>query len=376
MEPVASALATPQEERRALSRVGAYIFSYLLAALLLVSLIHASGVWNFLANTRLLDLMIRVGIVEYHDEQTGFIRGIPDLDYFLKSQDPIKWGLVELAAFVFFLYWILKAVQFHALVRFCGIRGTFTQHARAYLEGIGVNRLLPYDAGNVRMAAAFQSQGAPLPRISQALFLSDITRVLEIVTFALVGLALVGWSVWIGQLIWPLVILLLSYFLVRPGRKHPERAVLQGTLRDGLQAIRVLSHHPLELARVGVLSLFAFGFIEVAAYIIAMAFTSTHVILHVGFPVLLMGVVGGAIAQLIPVSPGGIGQFEWGMAAALYIGGLGLPECVAIAVLTNVFRYVTGTLLLAWVYILRVDYSFEVLKHVEPRPLVRSDSPE
>ncbi len=94
------------------------------------------------------------------------------------------------------------------------------------------------------------------------------------------------------------------------------------------------------------------------------------------FSVLLMGVVGGYIARLIPVTPGGIGQFEWGFAAALYVGGLGLPECVAIAILDNFIRYVTGTLLLLWVYILRVDYSFEVLKRVESKPLARTEPAE
>src|SRR5262245_8214556 len=99
-----------------------------------------------------------------------------------------------------------------------------------------------------------------------------------------------------------------------------------------------------------------------------MAFTGNHVILSVSFSTLLMGVVGGYIARLIPVTPGGIGQFEWGFAAGLYLGGLGFPECVTIAVLDNFIRYISGTLLFAWVYILRVDYSFEVLKRVlEPK---------
>jgi len=98
-----------------------------------------------------------------------------------------------------------------------------------------------------------------------------------------------------------------------------------------------------------------------------MAFTSTHVILNVNFTILLMAIVASYIARLIPVTPGGIGQFEWGFAAGLYLGGLGWPECVTIAVLDNFVRYASGTLLWVWVYILRVDYSFEVLKRVEPR---------
>src|SRR5262249_33692783 len=131
-------LETQSIERRKVDLVWSYTFSYLLGAFLLVALIWSSGVWNFLANTRLLSVLIDSGVVSYHDAQTGFIRGVPDLKYFLKSQDPIKWGLVEGAAFLFLIFWLIKAAQFHGLCQFTGVSGTFTQHARAYLEGIGV----------------------------------------------------------------------------------------------------------------------------------------------------------------------------------------------------------------------------------------------
>jgi hypothetical protein len=281
MEPTAVTLADASlpEERRALDRVGSYLFSYILGALLLGSLIYASGVWNFLGNTRLLDLLIRVGVVEYHDAQSGLIQGIPDLQYFLKSQDPIKWGLVELAAVIFLVFWLIKAVQFHAIAKFCGIRGTFTQHARAYLEGLGVNRLLPYNAGQIRMAGAFQAQGASIPRVAQAVYLSEIFIVFEIAAFAAFGLWQLGWSRWLGMLFWPLVILALSYFIVRSRRGAPHAGVFPGNRKDAAQSLRTLSQRPLEFSKIGLLSLAAFGLEDIAAYVIAMAFTSEHVIL-------------------------------------------------------------------------------------------------
>jgi uncharacterized membrane protein YbhN (UPF0104 family) len=350
-----------------MDRVWSYTFSYLLAAILLGALIWTSGVWNFLANTRLLSVLIDSGIVSYHDAQTGFIRGVPDLKYFLKSQDPIKWGLVEGAGLVFLLFWLIKAAQFHGFCEFVGIRGTFTQHARAYLEGIGVNRLVPYNQGLVRMAKFMEAQGAPIERVIQAAFLGELFVVIEIVVYAAYGPYGLGWSVWLAQIFWSLVILGLSYLMARPNRYYPESSIVPLHLEEVKGAFRALAKKPMTFTKLTVLSLLAFGLEDIGAYMIAMGFTSTHVILNVNFSILLMAIVASYIARLIPVTPGGVGQFEWGFAAGLYLGGVGWPECVTIAVLDNFVRYVSGSLLWAWVYILRVDYSFEVLKRVEPK---------
>src|SRR5215813_4952533 len=177
----------PHEERRKMDLVWSYTFSYLLGALLLAALIWSSGIWNFLANTRLLSVLIDSGVVSYHDAQTGFIRGVPDLKYYLKSQDPIKWGLVEGAALIFLVFWLIKAAQFHGFCQFVGVRGTFTQHARAYLEGIGVNRLLPFNQGIVRMTRFMEGQRAAGNRVAQAVFLAELFVVVEIVVYAAYG---------------------------------------------------------------------------------------------------------------------------------------------------------------------------------------------
>ncbi len=350
-----------------MDHVWSYAFSYLLGALLLGALIYSSGVWNFLANTRLLSVLIDAGVVSYHDAQTGMVRGVPDLKYFLKSQDPIKWGLVEGAAFVFLLFWLIKAAQFHGFCKFAGVRGTFTQHARAYLEGVGVNRLLPFNQGLVRMVRFMEGQGAPGDRVTQAVLLGELFVVLEIVVYAAYGPFGLGWSVWLAQMFWALVICGLCYLVARPNRLYPEPSIIPMKWRDVKQSFRALARRPMTFTKLTVLSLLAFGLEDIAAYMIAMAFTSTHVILNVNFSTLLMAIVASYIARLIPLTPGGIGQFEWGFAAGLYLGGVGWPECVTIAVLDNLVRYASGSLLWAWVYILRVDYSFEVLKRVEPR---------
>jgi uncharacterized membrane protein YbhN (UPF0104 family) len=337
------------DDRRKVDLVWSYTFSYLLGALLLGVLIWSSGVWNFLANTRLLSVLIDSGVVSYHDAQTGFIRGVPDLKYFLKSQDPVKWGLIEGAALLFFLFWIIKAAQFREFCQLTGARGTFSQHARFYLEGIGVNRFLPFNQGLVHLVQSMEAQGAPAAPLIQATFLAELFVVIEIVVYAAYGPYGLGWSVWLAQMFWSLVILGLCYLMVRPNRLYPEPSILPLKWSDVKDTFRALSRRPMTLTKLTLLSLLAFGLEDIAAYMIAMGFTSTHVILNVNFTILLMAIVASYIARLIPVTPGGIGQFEWGFAAGLYLGGLGWPECVTIACLDNFVRYASGTLLWIWV---------------------------
>ena len=86
------------------------------------------------------------------------------------------------------------------------------------------------------------------------------------------------------------------------------------------------------------------------------AYDTNNVLISVPTPMLIMGVVGGYIARQIQVTPGGIGQFEVGFAAGLYVGDLpwvahNAPnlfyDLVVIAVLVQFFRFVAGMILLA-----------------------------
>jgi len=68
------------------------------------------------------------------------------------------------------------------------------------------------------------------------------------------------------------------------------------------------------------------------------------VILNIQFDVIVMAVVGGYLARFIIVTPGGLGQWEWGFALPLYIGGMGMPEAASAALLMTGIRYLTGGL--------------------------------
>jgi uncharacterized membrane protein YbhN (UPF0104 family) len=356
-------MATPAVRRRTSEGIGPaprgllgpFSLAYLLGLLLLVALIYNGGVWNVLANTRLLSPLIKGGFIALTDQDEGLLvpNGIPDLTYYQKAVDPVDWGLLALAAAVFVLIWALKAIQFHGLARYAGLTGSFGQHARAHFYGHGLNRVFPYRVGDVATASALEGQGVPLERAAQVVYVAGAFVVFEIFVFAIIGLFYSGFTTWLTELFWPVVMLGVAYLITRRGRSRAEhRERRRRAVADARQALLALAQRPALLARLAALSLAAFFLVELSAYMVAQSFTSATVILNVDFSVILMGVVGGYIARLIPVTPGGIGQWEWGFAIPLYVGGLGFPEAVTLPLLVTTLRYLTGGLVFAVVTML------------------------
>jgi len=330
----ASRPAAPATPRGPLAALG---LSALLGLVLLGGLIIIAGPWAIAANTRLLRLLIAGGIVKYHDRQAGLIEGIPNYEYYIASQDPIKWAVLLGVIAIYLLIWGLKAIQFHHIARHYGVEGTLGRHTRTYTYGLLYRETLPFRFGDAAAASALTAGGTPLERARATLFLFNGLVLFELAAFALIALLGIGWAAWLAQVFWAAVIVGVLWIWARPARAERQSSP---TRRAALAAhLRGLASRPLLLALALGLSLLTFGLRDAAAYLTAMTFSSQYVLLNVDPSLILMGLVSGYVATLVRLTPGGIGQFEWGFAAALFIGGVGLPEAATVALLVSFFRY-------------------------------------
>lgn len=320
------------------------LVSYAAAAFLLSMLILWAGVWEWMANTRVLRILMESGVVALTDADQGFILGVPDLEHFVKASDPINFGLVIAAMLLFCVFWMLKAIQFHLIAEYSGAHAPFGQHLRAYLYGEGMNRLVPFNFGMVATVASLEASGVSRKRATFTTFTSRLFYVFEIVVFAIVGLLLVGWATWGEIALWALAIFAAGYLVMR--NLVPARSESNGAVDNAWRSVLVLTQSPLRLLLLCALSIIAFLLLDVIAYTISNAFSGEFVIIHVETSLLLVALVAGHIARLFPVTPDGIGQFEWGFALALYVGGLGAPEAAALAVLFSFTRHLTAMLVL------------------------------
>lgn len=320
--------------------------SYLIGIGLMTILVISGGIWNQLANSRILSLLIEGGVVRYHDKQIGPIAGVLDLKYYVMSQDPVGWWVALVAVALMFGYWFVKALQFHLFAREMGGDQKVSNATKAYLYGQGVNRWMPFNFGDLAAAKALsaESDAQNEDQVTGTVYLSRCMTFFEIAFFGLIGLFLIGWGDWTGLLFWPLVIFAASFFLIR----------FPGTWRGGLDHVAGrklvfswLRDRPLMAFGVALLSIIAFMLEHVAIYALSQAFSSANVLLNIDFSVFMMALVAGMIARAIPITPGGLGQFEWGFAIAIYLSGTGMPEAVTVALLFAVLRYGVGFALTA-----------------------------
>lgn len=336
------------QRSRATGLVGPFVLSVLVAFLLLGFLI-AQDPWKVLAVTRVLDLLIEGGIVQYHDRQPGFISGVPLPKYYYWSQEAIDWRLVGIAGLLMMLYPSIKAIQFHCIAKAYGSSSSFSRNFTAYIYGDGLDRYLPFNMGMIGTANALVADGMDRERATAAVTLSRIFTLFEICAFALLGLLLVGWASWISHIFWAIVVCVVAYYLVSSTNRSPAAPRISDIfiLARGDLLARSRSSAKLFIASV-LLSLLAFGTVDVAIYVLMAAFDTAVLAISVDPSVLLMSIVGGYIAaRIVPITPGGIGQWEVGFAATLLLADTDVSiPLLCIGILANVLRIVTGIALM------------------------------
>jgi uncharacterized membrane protein YbhN (UPF0104 family) len=355
----------------------ATIFSWTLALSLIALLVQQAGIWNVLANTRLLDLLIEGGIIRYHDGHLGLVDGLDSLETYLNSQDPIDYRLFGLAAIIYFVYWSVKAFQFHGIARFVGIEGRRGPHVRAWIYGDGMARFIPFRFGEAAAITLIEAQGGDGVRVRQAFRIKEfLVIVFEILLFLFFGLWVTNYSLWIAQNVWAGLIFAAAFLISR-------RAGLldwgpDGFWRAQAKTCAALAERPATFAKLGFLSSLAMLLDDVTPFVCAMAFTGTHVILNVSFFVIQSGVVAGYIAKRFPLTPHGIGQFEWAFAMALYYSGVGFPEAATIALIDSAVRHGTGIvmfLVVTFWYGVETDFSTVFRRYIGGAETVQAAEP-
>jgi len=193
--------------------------------------------------------------------------------------------------------------------------------------------------GDLGSVAALEGQGESREKASTVLYTQDLFIWLEIACFFVLGIVLAGWDTSILQVFPAAIFFGVLYFITRPGQRKKALADVPGGGPLPVAIIRGLCTNPLLWVWLVALSLLAFFLDDVTPYIISQAFTEGPVILNVPFLVIQGGVVAGYLASRIPITPGTIGQFEFGFGTALLMSGVDLNVAIAIIIIDGLIRH-------------------------------------
>jgi hypothetical protein len=330
----------------------AILSSFAVCFVSLALMIWLAGPWDVIAQTRVLSLLIDAGVIPLSEDDPGIGSGVPSVHVWIQSQEPVIWRLVIFAVLLFVTVSILKSLQFHYILKSEGIKGNAGEHFRIYLFGNAISRLLPFRAGEASWAAALiEKQQASPEQVARVISVFKGFAIFELVSFSLIGLLLMEVFMWALSLLPPLIILSLCWLLMR--RVNGSGSSTIARLSKTFNEIVSMTNQPQLLVRLILLSLVSFFLVEFASYIVPQAFATLVVRIisnELGYvvltpPILIMAVIGGYIARLVQVTPGGIGQFEWGMVLTMAINGLPFTSAVVATFLICGVRYLSGLVL-------------------------------
>lgn len=327
----------------------AVIFGWALAIACFVWMIAQAGPWGVIANTRFLDFLVSLGVIQYSDQQMGIIEGLPELEFWVRSQDPIDVWLLIAGLGLYIAYWFVEARRFRASLDFVGATVPKKKADRAFLFGSSYGRFFPFRVRDAAIELALE----PSPRdrephapvdpqhLRQGLAVFEHTTVIfQIGLFAIVGFIFQGFSASVQQMLPGLIILGAAFLAVRKtGLLSPTWA------RDFVHNARLLLRSPRALSHVASWAVLSMLLDDIAPYLFAQAFTSTHVVMGIPFLTIQGAVLSGYIATRIRITPKGIGQYELAFAMSLNFAGVGMPEAVTVAILDSVARHLIGIII-------------------------------
>ncbi|MDI3487853.1 MAG: glycosyltransferase AglD [Methanosarcinales archaeon] len=255
-------------------------------------------------------------------------------------------GVLVLASLVYASSYLVRGMRYSHILSCVGVRlGTLFLSEVVYISQLA-NLVLPMRLGDLtRMYVLKRIRGVSLPDGFSSVAIERIYDVMALGVLGVLGLLSVSTAHrWMLYLTLTALGLCIVAVIVLHALSHSQLAErLAGTLlfRHRGAALKVLgdvartSTHPATLARLLLLSLGIWAF-DVATC--ALVLLSLGV--GAGMGLVALAVAMANIVKVVPLTPGGIGQYEAALAAVLALGGFPLVVCISGAILDHLIKNV------------------------------------
>lgn len=256
-----------------------------------------------------------------------------DLVVILAHADPLY---LAFAVVVCTLAWIMRGWRYRAILGRLAVWVDLTFSTACIFLSQTANLIVPARLGDLVRIFILKHEG--LANYSQGVSSLVVERIFDVVTIALLGLLalpfVIGTPEWFLPLIAVPIIggVAFSIFLLLMGDRHSENKYL-GIVYGMFAEIRAASLNPAALLVLGASSIGIWLVDILVCAVVALMFGESIPIM-----VVVLAIVIGNLVKAVPITPGGVGTYEFALAVTFELAGTAPATATVIAVIDHLIK--------------------------------------
>ena len=234
------------------------------------------------------------------------------------------------------LAWIMRGWRYRAILCGLTVRLGLALSTACILLSQTANLIVPARLGD--LIRIFILKHESLATYSQGVSSLIVERIFDVVTIALLGLLALPFIIAAPEWFLPLIVIPIvggaafAIFLLLTGNRHSENKYL-GILYSMLAEVRAAS--------LSMRSAFVLGSSSIGIWLMDVLVCAVIVMMFdesLPFMVIMLGIVIGNLVKAVPITPGGVGTYEFALVITFELAGMAPATATVIAVIDHLVK--------------------------------------
>jgi len=234
------------------------------------------------------------------------------------------------------LAWVMRGWRYQAILGGLTVRLGLTFSTACILLSQTANLIVPARLGDLVRIFILKHEG--LATYSQGVSSLIVERIFDVVTIALLGLLALPFIIAAPEWFLPLIVIPIvggaafAIFLLLTGNRHSENKYL-GILYRMLAEVRAAS--------LSMRSAFVLGSSSIGIWLMDVLVCAVIVMMFdesLPFMVIMLAIVIGNLVKAVPITPGGVGTYEFALVITFELAGMAPATATVIAVIDHLVK--------------------------------------
>jgi uncharacterized membrane protein YbhN (UPF0104 family) len=243
---------------------------------------------------------------------------------------------LALAVLICALAWVMRGWRYQAILGGLTVRLGLTFSTACILLSQTANLIVPARLGDLVRIFILKHEG--LATYSQGVSSLIVERIFDVVTIALLGLFALPFVIGTPEWFLPLIVIPIiggtafAIFLLLTGNCHSENKYL-GILYSMLGEVRAAS--------LSMRSAFVLGSSSIGIWLMDVLVCAVIVMMFdesLPFMVIMLAIVIGNLVKAVPITPGGVGTYEFALVVTFELAGMAPATATVIAVIDHLVK--------------------------------------